>query len=182
MTQSILIVNDVATNRIVLNVRLSTARYTVVQANNGADALDVLREQKINMVLLDMDLPDMTGPELCTRIRRLPMGREIPLLISTETNDLRLKKAALAAGADDYLQRPVDEKLLLARVRSLFRARATKAELQLRDGTARALGFAEGVSTFEMPGHLGLIAEDAKKRAEIQHNLTHKSRHAITPP
>jgi two-component system cell cycle response regulator len=43
MTQSILIVNDVATNRIVLNVRLSTARYTVVQANNGADALDVLR-------------------------------------------------------------------------------------------------------------------------------------------
>ena len=181
MTQSILIVNDVATNRIVLNVRLSTARYTVVQANNGADALDVLREQKINMVLLDMDLPDMTGPELCTRIRRLPMGREIPLLISTETNDLRLKKAALAAGADDYLQRPVDEKLLLARVRSLFRARATKAELQLRDGTARALGFAEGVSTFEMPGHLGLIAEDAKKRAEIQHNLTHKSRHAITP-
>ena len=181
MTQSILIVNDVATNRIVLNVRLSTARYTVVQANNGADALDVLREQKIDMVLLDMDLPDMTGPELCARIRRLPMGREIPLLISTETNDLRLKKAALAAGADDYLQRPVDEKLLLARVRSLFRARATKAELQLRDGTARALGFAEGVSTFEMPGHVGLIAEGAKKRAEIQHNLTHKSRHAITP-
>ena len=121
MSQNILIVNNVATNRIVLNVRLSTAQYTVVQAHSGRDALEILRNQPIDLVLLDMDLPDMTGPELCTKIRRLPNGINLPLLVSTETDDLRLKKAALSAGADDYLQRHVDEKLLLARVRSLFR-------------------------------------------------------------
>ena len=180
MSQNILIVNNVATNRIVLNVRLSTAQYTVVQAHSGRDALEILRNQPIDLVLLDMDLPDMTGPELCTKIRRLPNGINLPLLVSTETDDLRLKKAALSAGADDYLQRHVDEKLLLARVRSLFRARATQTELQLRDGTARALGFAEKSSPFEVPGHVGLIAQDSRRQRDMLADLDSRSTHAMT--
>jgi len=177
MSQTILIVNRVVTNRIVLNVRLSTARYEVVQASDGRSALEIIQSQPIDLVMLDMDLPDMTGPELCRKIRRLPKGDALPVLVTTETDDLDLKMAALAAGADDYLQRHVDEKLLLARLRSLFRARATQAELLLRDGTARALGFAEKVSPFELPGHVGFIAQSGPKQRDILTALSDRTTH-----
>lgn len=160
MSQSILIVNSIATNRIVLNVKLSAAQYTVHQAHNGATALRVLRNHAIDMVLMDTDIPDMSGERLVRNIRTLARSKNALILTAMENEPLEQKKAILAAGADDYLQKPVDDKILLARVRRLFRARAAEAELQLRDGTAQALGFAEPMANFQTPAKISIVSSD----------------------
>ncbi|WP_420861023.1 diguanylate cyclase [Algirhabdus cladophorae] len=179
MSQSILIVNNVATNRIVLNVKLSAAQYTVHQAHSGAAALRVLRTNSIDMVLLDVDLPDMDGTRLCRNIRALPRSKNCLILAAMENEPLDKKKEIMAAGADDYLQKPVDDKILLARVRRLFRARAAETELQLRDGTAQALGFAEAAASFQGAAHISVVAGDRTARDDWRASLQEFSNHRL---
>jgi len=158
MAGRILIVDDVATNRIVLKVKLMAACYEVLQASSGAEAIACARLEQPDLILLDQTMPDMDGVAVCKKLKEDPETARIPVIIITAGNDNTSKINALRAGADEFMNKPLDELCLLARVRSLMRARDTSEELRLRDSTARELGFAERPASFTLPATIAMIA------------------------
>jgi two-component system cell cycle response regulator len=159
MTGRILVVDDVATNRIVMKVKLAAACYTVDQADCGQGALEAARRDAPDLILLDVMMPDMSGLDVCRRLKADPRTADIPVILITAFADRDSKMAGLEAGADDFLTKPVDEVTLLARVRSLLRAADTARELKQRGEPA--LGFAEAAAPFaarEKPGRIALVA------------------------
>ncbi len=158
MSGRILIVDTVPTNRILLRVKLSAAYYEVVQADSGAAALDLARKTAPDLVITAADLPDMSGRALCAALRRRGGSAHLPVIIVHHEDSPEERLNSLAAGADDVLSRPVDDLVMLARLRSLLRARDAEAELQLRDDTRRALGLAEQGSDFVAPALVRLVA------------------------
>jgi len=154
----ILIVDDVATNRIVLKVKLSGAHYDTVQASTGEAALRLAQRERPDLVLLDVQLPDMNGIDVCARLKADPATQSIPVVMVTAFADGPARLAALRAGADDFLPKPLDELVLLARLRSLLRARETDEELRARETTCRDMGFAEPFSGFTPSARIALVA------------------------
>jgi len=139
----ILIVDSIATNRIVLKVKLAAACYTVVQASCVKNALTMAEIHMPDLVICAMTLSDGEAADLCRAMRRNPVTRPICVLALQGTGDAASRVALLKAGAQDVLPKPLDDTLLLGRVRSLLRAQNADAEWQLREDTSRALGLAE---------------------------------------
>jgi two-component system, cell cycle response regulator len=165
MTGRILVVDDVATNRIVMKVKLAAACYAVDQADSGAEALRAATTGRPDLIILDVLMPDMSGLEVCRRLKADPRTADIPVILVTALSDRTSKMAGLEAGADDFLTKPVDEVTLLARVRSLLRASDTVRELRERGESAAGFGFAEAMAGFkgqEGPGRIWLVAPGAK--------------------
>lgn len=165
MTGRILVVDDVATNRIVMKVKLAAACYAVDQADCGAKALAAAREIQPDLILLDVMMPDMSGLEVCRQLKTDPVTADIPVILITALQDHASKMEGLEAGADDFLTKPVDEAALLARVRSLLRARDTVRELRHRGEEGVTLGMAETAAPFEpaeKPGRIALVAPGPK--------------------
>ncbi len=168
MTGRILVVDDVATNRIVMKVKLAAACYTVEQAENGATALAAVRKNKPDLILLDVMMPDMSGLDVCRALKADPATADIPVVLITALSDRNAKMEGLEAGADDFLTKPVEEMTLLARVRSLLRARDHVRELHghAQGETVSAYGFAEAAAGFEgqteRPGKIALVAPGPK--------------------
>ena len=158
MAGRILIADDVATNRIVLKVKLMAACYEILQASGGAETIECARTDAPDLILLDLMMPDMDGVAVCKRLKDDPLTAHIPIIMVTAHNDNTLKINALRAGADEFMTKPLDELTLLARVRSLLRARDTDEELRLRDSTCRELGFAESAASFTPPSTIAMIA------------------------
>ncbi len=167
MAGRVLIVDDVATNRIVLKVKLAGACYETLQAGDGESALRIARETLPDVILLDVMLPDMHGMEVCRQLKLDPVTRDIPVIMITALRDAEARRAALRAGADDFLSKPLDETMLLARLRSLLRVRETAQELHLRESTSRALGFSEPASVFAHPGETSCRITLIAARREI---------------
>jgi len=146
---SLLIVDSIATNRVALKVKLAAAWYDVSVAATGVEALTAISQTRPNLVLINNTLPDMHVAEVSARLKA-QLGKDAPpLLALTEAPEAR--EALLRSGVEDVLPLPVDDMLLLARIRSVLRNHATEAEWRLRDGTSRALGFAEPTQLFARP-------------------------------
>ncbi len=153
MAGKILIVDDVATNRIVLKVRLGAVFHETFLASDGAGALKLVRDRKPDLVLLDLELPDMDGIAVLNALRADPASRDLPVIVHTATPSAEARLAALRAGADDVIMKPADEQLLLARIRSLLRRRdpAEAAQTPL-------LSLQEQAAPFDWPGVIALTA------------------------
>lgn len=115
---SILVVDDEPQIRRVLRTTLSTHGYEIAEAKTGEEALEWLRKQPPDLVLLDMNMPGMGGVEACREIRR---ASDAPIIMLTVRNAERDKVAALDAGADDYVVKPFGIEELLARIRAALR-------------------------------------------------------------
>lgn len=163
MAGRILIADNVPTNRIILKVKLAAAFYDVSQASTGSETLKLARETDPNLIILDLNLGDMSGLEACAALKADPTTAHIPIAIITNSCDSEAKIAALKAGADEFLTKPLDELTLTARVRALMRASATTEELRRRNETAQTLGFAEAAQVFETPGRITLIGHDIEE-------------------
>ncbi|MDV7144233.1 diguanylate cyclase [Tropicimonas sp. TH_r6] len=179
MPGRILVVDDVATNRIILKVKLASAAYEVLQAGGGVEALKMAQRDRPDLILLDIAMPDLDGLEVCRRLKADRRTAEIPVIMVTALDDAASKIAALEAGAEDFLSKPLDDLGLLARVRSLLRARGVAAELTLREGTRQALGFAEPASSFAPAGRICLVAADESTAMNWRRGLTGKVRDKI---
>jgi two-component system KDP operon response regulator KdpE len=114
----ILVVDDDPQIRRVMRVALTAHGYEVDDATNGEQALERLREQPADLVLLDMNMPGMGGLETCRAIR---VGSEIGVIMLTVRDSEADKIAALDAGADDYVTKPFNMGELLARIRAALR-------------------------------------------------------------
>lgn len=117
-TADILVVDDEPQIRRVLRSTLSFRGYTISEAKSGEEALELVRKRKPDLILLDVNLPGMSGVETCREIRR---SSDAPIIMLTVRNAERDKVVALDAGADDYVTKPFGIEELLARVRASLR-------------------------------------------------------------
>lgn len=156
MTRRILIVDDVPTNRIILKVKLTSACYEAVQAASGPEALEIARRDPPDLVLLDYAMPDMDGIAVCRALRTDPVTARVPVIMVTASGDEEAKIAALRAGADDFLVKPIDDRMLLARIRNLLRARGD--DLVAGSAALDEFGLAEPAARFDLPPRVALIA------------------------
>ena len=115
---NILVVDDEPQIRRVLRSTLSTQGYVITEAKTGEEALESLRKERPDLVLLDMNMPGIGGVETCREIRR---ASDAPIIMLTVRNAERDKVAALDAGADDYVVKPFGIEELLARIRAALR-------------------------------------------------------------
>jgi two-component system, OmpR family, KDP operon response regulator KdpE len=115
---NILVVDDEPQIRRVLRSTLSTRGYVIIEAKTGEEALESVRKERPDLILLDVNMPGMGGIETCREIRR---GFDAPIIMLTVRDAERDKVAALDAGADDYVVKPFGIEELLARIRSALR-------------------------------------------------------------
>lgn len=161
MQGKILIVDAIATNRIVLKVKLKKAYYDVAYAATMDDAVKAVRAELPDLVISACSLPDGSAAELCRALSSSTMTEHIPIIAIGSREDASARMATLETGVHDVLSQPVDETLLLGRVRSLIRAHNTTAEWRMREDTCRALGMAEPASEFEEQSRCVLVSNDS---------------------
>lgn len=114
----ILVVDDEPQIRRIMRTTLTAEGYAVYDARSGEEALDAVREQRFDLVLLDVNMPGMGGLEACRSIRSTSDTAIIMLTVRSAEED---KVAALDAGADDYVTKPFGMPELLARIRAALR-------------------------------------------------------------
>ncbi len=158
MTGRILVVDAIPTNRIVMRVKLNAAFYETALAGTAAAAQQAVMRHRPDLVILAANLPDMPVRALCEKLRRGGAATRLPVMVIANDADPAERLGYLAAGADDVLERPIDDMVMLARVRSLLRARDAEAELRLREDTRRALGLAEEPAEFQGPADVAVVA------------------------
>jgi two-component system KDP operon response regulator KdpE len=117
-TATILIVDDEPQIRRVMRTTLSSHGYSVVEARTGEEALESVRGERPDLVLLDVNMPGISGLETCREIRS---SSDVPIIMLTVRNSERDKVEALDAGADDYVVKPFGSEELLARIRAALR-------------------------------------------------------------
>ena len=133
---TLLIVDDNEDNRDVLHGLLETEGYHFLFADNGFAALEQLQQHKIDLVLLDVMMPEMDGFEACRKIRETPDLADVPVVMVTALNDKHSRLKGIEAGADDFISKPFDENELCARVRSITRLNRYRRILEHADHIA----------------------------------------------
>lgn len=134
MTQpTILVVEDETPLVTLLRYNLEREGYAVLEAQDGDEALNLVREQRPDLVLLDWMLPLMSGIEVCRQLRRDPQTRAIPIVMLTARGEEGDKLRGLDSGADDYVTKPFSPSELIARIRAVLRrTRPTPLDEMLR--------------------------------------------------
>ena len=121
MTPAILVVEDEAALVELLRYNLERAGFDVVASSNGEEALVIVEERNIDLMLLDWMLPDMSGIEVCRQIRRRPDIKNLPIIMLTARGEQTDRVRGLDTGADDYVTKPFDPEELIARIKAVLR-------------------------------------------------------------
>ena len=119
----ILLVDDLPKNIRLLEALLADTPYELVSAANGAEALLVIDSMPVDVVLLDVMMPDMDGFEVCRRIKENEKTRNVAVIMVTALDGVQDKVRGIEAGADDFISKPVNRQELLARTKSLVKAK-----------------------------------------------------------
>jgi two-component system cell cycle response regulator DivK len=117
MSKRILAVDDQEDNRRILRDLLTSAGYEVIEAVNGEEAVTLAESQRPDLILMDIQLPDIDGYEATRRIKANPALRGTPLIVVTSYALSGDEAKATAAGADAYVSKPFSPRALLAKVR-----------------------------------------------------------------
>ncbi|WP_439154778.1 diguanylate cyclase [Yoonia sp.] len=160
MSGRILIIDTIATNRIVLKVKMLSAQFAVDACSCQQEAMAIIEKTRPDLILMNLSNPVEDQHEFCRRIKADAKTGAIAIIAVGVADTSRARLAALDAGADDVLPRPINDALLMARIRSLLRAHSANQELLLRDNTSRALGFQEAPKPFETASHVALLSTD----------------------
>jgi len=129
LNRKILIIDDDERNAIVMSDLLDHQGYSVENASNGFDGICAAGALLPDLVLLDVRLPDISGVEVCKQLRHREDTRLIPIVMMTAYDDSDAWEQGFSAGADDFLQKPIPSRLLLARASSLLRVKGLVDEI-----------------------------------------------------
>ena len=182
MSARVLVVDDLPVNVKLLEAKLLVEYYEVVTAKDGPSALEAVKEEMPDIVLLDVMMPGMDGYEVCTRIKSDPVSAHIPVVMVTALNEVSDRVRGLEAGADDFLTKPVNDIALFSRIRSLVRLKRASDEWRSREATAVELGVAvaaeNGVDE-NAPGFVLLIGDGMLDRESVRDMLASQG-HDVT--
>lgn len=126
--KKVLIVDDEEHIRELIKFNLKKEGYDIEVAINGVEALNIIREIKFDLILLDLMLPEIDGLEVCKQIRRNEETSDIPVMMITAKGEEFDKVLGLELGADDYITKPFSIRELMARVKALLRRSNFKKE------------------------------------------------------
>ena len=112
----VLVIDDESFNRRILAASLEKHGFVPRQAENGARSLDILRSEKIDTILLDLLMPEMDGFEVIRIVKSDPTLRDIPIIVTSSLDEMKSIIRCIEMGATDYLTKPIDEVMLLARL------------------------------------------------------------------
>lgn len=149
MTARVLIVDDIPTNVKLLQARLTAEYFEVTGVSSGREALEVCANQEIDIILLDVMMPEMDGFEVCRRLKADPATYHIPVVMITALDQISDRIKGLEVGADDFLTKPVDDTQLMARVKSLVRLKVLTDELRARARTGQELAIEDADRVME---------------------------------
>ncbi|HEV7292151.1 MAG TPA: PleD family two-component system response regulator [Devosia sp.] len=180
MTARVLIVDDIPTNVRLLEARLNAEYYDVVTASSGPEALSLCQSSDIDIVLLDVMMPDMDGFEVCQRLKADTRTQHIPVLMVTALDQPSDRVRGLQVGADDFLTKPVDDMQLLARVKSLVRLKSLTDELRARATTGQQIAIEDAMRAMDQVtsagGSILIVDSDGRHAERIKGYLTPEHR------
>jgi len=173
LTARVLIVDDIPTNVRLLEARLTAEYFEVKTASSGRDALAIAADGQIDIILLDVMMPEMDGFQVCQRLKADPQTAHVPVVMITALDQPSDRVKGLQAGADDFLTKPVDDVQLMARVKSLVRLKALMDELRARAQTGQEIAVEDAMTSSRVDGgKLLLVDNDARSAERIRSYLT----------
>jgi len=165
----VLIVDDVPTNVRLLEARLTAEYYDVLTAASGREALDICTTADVDIVLLDVMMPEMDGFEVCATLKADPKTHHIPVVMITALDQPSDRVRGLEVGADDFLTKPVDDVQLMARVKSLVRLKNLTDELRTRAQTSQQIAIEDAnraMDAISAEGGKILVVDSDPRNAE----------------
>jgi diguanylate cyclase (GGDEF)-like protein/PAS domain S-box-containing protein len=141
---TLVVVDDNELNRDLLARRLGREGYSVLTASNGSSALEILANRPADLVLLDVDMPEMDGFEVLRQLRQTHSAAELPVIMVTAMSTSDNVVRALGMGASDYVTKPLDYPVALARIRTQLQRK--RAEEALRESEERYALAARGAN------------------------------------
>jgi CheY-like chemotaxis protein len=126
----VLVVDDNPQNLELLLAYLEDVRCKTVSASNGPEALDSVRRDSPDLILLDVMMPKMSGFEVCRRLKSDPNTEAIPIIMVTALNEIGDIERAISSGTDDFLSKPVNKWELVTRVRTMLKLKHLTDKLE----------------------------------------------------
>jgi len=141
-----------------MQAMLIPLKYELFKAENGRDALDIMGKVDIDLVLLDVMMPEMDGFEACRRIKNNPHTKMVPVVLVTALDDLNSKIKGIEAGADDFLSKPASRPELIARTKSLIKLKLMNNSLTSIENVLFSLARAVEAKDTYTQGHTERVA------------------------
>lgn len=143
---SILVLDDEPMNIKLLDAMLKQESFFTRTASNGAEALESVKNNMPDLVLLDVMMPEIGGFEVTRQLKKDPKTRNIPIILITALNSDDDKSRGMAAGADEFLNKPVNKAELIARVNSLLNLKVYREQLSCRLKSEKKIADFDGTS------------------------------------
>ena len=121
MNINILIADDEPNQLELMSFNLSNAGYSIIQATNGKEAIELIENHSPDLIILDWMMPKMSGIDVCRTLRSRSETKQIPIIILSARSEDSDKSLGLDTGADDYISKPFSPKELISRVKALLR-------------------------------------------------------------
>jgi putative two-component system response regulator len=138
-TPTILIVDDIDLNRRLLKAVLKTASYRILEAKRPSVALTLLERERVDLVVVDLVMPEMSGPDFCRQLRSDRKTQLLPILMTTSVQGAENEVAGIESGADEFLIKPLQPTVVRTRIRAMLRSKALVDSLEEAESILFAL-------------------------------------------
>ena len=103
---------------------LKTAPYRVLEAKRASEAMTILERENVDLLILDLMMPEMSGPEFCQKIKNSRRTHLVPILMLTSVQGIENEIAGISSGADEFLTKPLHPDVVRTRIRAMLRNKA----------------------------------------------------------
>jgi diguanylate cyclase (GGDEF)-like protein len=170
----LLVVDDVADNRFLLTHRLERRGLVVIEADDGTTALDCLAKDEFDLVLLDVNMPTMSGMEVLRHVRSNDKLRSLPIVMVTANGASDEIVEALKLGANDYVTKPIDFAVAFARIENILQRKQAEQALRVANAELESRVLERTVALTEVNRRLvAEIEQRQQSEAQVQHLAYH---------
>jgi putative two-component system response regulator len=165
--QVVLVVDDHPLNLELIEGCLADVDCRVITATDGIEALELVKKDRPDLVLLDVMMPRMDGYEVCQRLKDSPEGKLLPVVMVTALGQIADRVRGLEVGADDFIVKPIERVELVARVRSLLRVKQLYDRLDDAQRTIFSLARAVEAKDSALESHTERVGMNARRLGEV---------------